>query len=51
MTKGRQRSSNTQRIGVPEEDKQNKGTELILKTIIQENFPKIKKVYVLENTY
>ena len=43
MMPGRQISSNTQRTRVPEDDKQNKGTEPIAKANIQENFPQIKK--------
>lgn len=43
MMTGRQRSSSTERTGVPEEDKQNKRTEPISKANIQENFPQNKK--------
>lgn len=50
MTADGQRSSNTEKIEVPKEDKKNKGTEPLLKTTIQENYSKIlKKKYVFEN--
>lgn len=43
MTADGQRSSNTEKIEVPKEDKKNKGTEPLLKTTIQENYSKILK--------
>lgn len=46
MTADGQRSSNTEKIEVPKEDKKNKGTEPLLKTTIQENYSKIKKIYM-----
>lgn len=48
MMTGRQRSSKTHRTGVPEEDKQNKGTEPTSKANIHENFPQIKKYICLK---
>lgn len=47
----RWRKSNIWIIEVPKGEKQNQGTELILKTIMQGNLPEIKKetcIYILK---
>ena len=46
MMTGRQRSSNTQRIRVPEDNKQNKGTEPISKLTYKKTFLKLKSIYI-----
>ena len=39
---GRRRRSNICMIGVHEKEKQNNGTEVVFRNIIQENFPEIR---------